>query len=200
MGEEKHKRYVAIFYLRRRRRQQYFHADPVLRNYKWYIAYFRITSNEILRKVRRINFTPEGFNRNVVNDEATLLVLPAHDPGYYVDFAKELNAEVLYYERKITLSGDGEEALVDVPVIVFNTNSHSNLHALFSTVLATYKNPSAVWRRVADIILNEAMWCDAFGAIAWGSFINARSSEYLKKGLNYVLAIGRAFRALYMLP
>ncbi|MEM4430388.1 MAG: hypothetical protein QXM08_04430 [Thermofilaceae archaeon] len=196
---DEYKRYVAVFYLRRRWKQRYFHADPVLRRYSWYIAYFRITSGEILGKAWRINYAPEGFNKNVVNDGAVQLVLPAHDPGYYVDFAKELNAEVLYYRRKIRLPTLGSSVRVKVPVIVFNSDSHGHLHMLFSTVLATYRNPSAAWRRVASIILRESSWCDTLGVIAWGRFVDVRGSSYLRKGLNYVLAVGRAFRAMYML-
>ncbi|MEM4847066.1 MAG: hypothetical protein QW794_04845 [Thermosphaera sp.] len=128
---DEYKRYVAIFYLCRRRSQQYFHVDPVLRRYSWYIAYFRITSGEILGKAWRINYASEGFNKNVVNDGAVQLVLPAHDPKYYVEFAKELDTEVTYYRREITLPGSGEKAKVDVPVIVFNRDSHGHMHMLF---------------------------------------------------------------------
>ncbi|MEM4847065.1 MAG: hypothetical protein QW794_04840 [Thermosphaera sp.] len=53
---------------------------------------------------------------------------------------------------------------------------------------------------MASIILREKPWCDTLGVIAWGMFVDVRGSNYLKKGLNYVLAVGRAFRAMYMLP
>ena len=192
-----YKRYVAVFYLHKRRKPKYFHSDPLMKWYRWHIAYFRITSDEVLEKVWRIHYSSKGFRKNVVNDGDTHLVLPAHSPEYYVEFAKELDTEVSHYRRKVILPRNGGKVRVDVPVILFNSDSHGHLHMLFSTVLATYVNPSGSWRKVSGIILGEKLWCDTLGVIVMGRFTNVRGNDYMNKGVHYIKRVGKAFRALY---
>ncbi|MEM1528208.1 MAG: hypothetical protein QXZ48_04230 [Zestosphaera sp.] len=192
-----YKRYVAVFYLHKRKKPRYFHSDPLMRFYRWYIAYFRITRDDVLGKVWRVHYSSKGFGKNVVNDGDTQLVLPAHSPEYYVEFAKELDTEVSHHRRKVELPRNGERVRVDVPVILFNSDSHGHLHMLFSTVLATYVNPSGSWRKISGIILDEKLWCDTLGVIAMGRFTDVRGSDYMYKGVHHVRRVGKAFRALY---
>ncbi|MEM4619844.1 MAG: hypothetical protein QW607_06480 [Desulfurococcaceae archaeon] len=193
---KEYKRYIVTFYLHKRRKPKYFHSDPVLKWYRWYIAYFRITSDEILEKVWRIHYSSKGFRKNVVNDGDTNLVLPAHDPKYYVEFARELDTEITYIKREVELPNK-EKVVVDVPVIVFNSDSQGHLHMLFSAVLSTYTNPSGVWRKVARLILDHGLWCDMLGVTVFDRFVKYREFDYMNKGVHYVKQIGLAFRAMY---
>lgn len=193
------KKYVATFYLKKRKKDGGRLAyDPLMRRYRWFIAYFRTDPSGAPYKLIKVYFSKsEAFRRSVLGDSEIVLLLPAQRPEYYVEFAREIGATALLTrKRKIPLSFS-EQTTIRVPYIVFDEDWQGHFHMLFSTVLATVKTPSSVYRSLANEIVRRGIWSDRLGIACMDRFNEVNKHDYLSSGVKWVMRVGRAYRILY---
>lgn len=194
-----YKKYLAVFYLKRRSHSKPWIQDPLLRHYRWYIAYYNTTESDVEDRILRgviFGRKSRAFTKQVLTDGELELLLPSHSPDFYVEFARELGGEVRHYKRRVRLPGMRRRQSVQIPVIVFSGETQAHLHMLFSATVATFRNPSLYVKSVGGEILRRRSWSDWLGLGCADRFKEMRHSNYTSAGYRWVLRIGKAFRYL----
>ncbi|MEM4619845.1 MAG: hypothetical protein QW607_06485 [Desulfurococcaceae archaeon] len=193
IGESK--RYFATMYLRRKKTVNAWHSDIVEGYFRWWIVYFSTTSRGVEEKLKQIVLGKEKF-KELIRGGDTVLAVPAHDPEPYIWFAEKLGASVRFVEGEVSVQGRGK-TIVKVPVIEFLMNHQGHMHMLYSAVLATYRRkPYATYKRIGEEIEQRGIWSDRLGITVMDRFVDNRYN-YMKRGLYWVLYMGKAFRAMY---
>lgn len=190
-----YKGYYALFYLKRRSNPQRWRATPVDREYRWWVSYLNTTRADLLKRVYEWRPYSDAFYRKVVNDPEAIVVLPAHAPELYVDFATSLGGSVEYFTRRVTTPA-GEKLRVRVPVIAFPGEVSAYKHVLYAATLAATKNPTLYAGRLAEAIAKRPTWSDMFGLACCDRFLEVRGPGYSSNGYWWVVRIGRAFRVI----
>ncbi|MEM1696288.1 MAG: hypothetical protein QXQ90_06800 [Desulfurococcaceae archaeon] len=193
VGESK--RYFATMYLRRKRDVNPWHSDIVEGYFRWWIVYFSTTSRGVEEKLKQTVLGRDKF-RELIRGGDTVLAVPAHDPEPYTWFAEKLGASVRFVEREVSVQGRGKTT-VRVPVFEFPEDHQGHKHMLYSAVLATYRRkPYAAYKRIGEEIEQRGIWSDRLGIAVMDRFVDSRY-DYMKRGLYWVLRIGKAFRVMY---
>lgn len=193
---EEYKGFYALFYLKARSKPRPNLADPVLRYYRWWVAVYNTTWSrveEILANWRPLGKRSKVF-KEILSDGELDVLLPAHDPPYYAEFATELGAKVSWIERRLKV--ENTRVVVKFPVIDLPNSVAEHVFSTFSAALTTYKNPSLAAHKVVRACFGAYKWADWIGIPAILTFKETRSPDYAFNGYKRVVRFGKAFLVL----
>ncbi|MEM4618941.1 MAG: hypothetical protein QW607_01875 [Desulfurococcaceae archaeon] len=208
MKEEVKEHLVAVFHLVKKKEEDVRVKDVLGKHYNWWIVYYYLSDNKLEEKLTRIDYTLEEFEKEVIGSNGTEFCLPVRNPKYIVEFGKELGLKIGFIDRKIKFPTN-EVVGVTIPVIYFGvvTRYHDDHrfyeHIMFSVTIETYEDPDIKLVEVKNLcrwaLLFDQSVIEILAVTAIDRYKDYRfvPEAYLSEGIERVLRVGKAFRALY---
>jgi len=182
---------VAVISYRKRRRPVYHYQSVVLRYYTPYIAYYRVVPTpEDLKKV--FEHLKAILQKKGKRGEE-LIIIPIRGVDAVVNYAKNLEAEIQYFDQRLRKVGTEK-----VPVIIFPDRYSAMRHFLFTITYATVRSISKV-ERIREVVnglnINIAEPFFNTAVLRYHELITNSDPQWYWK----VLRIGRAFKVMYLI-
>jgi len=194
-------RIISVFHLKRRRIPADI-QDPLYRYFKWLIAYYKITEDE-LEKYAIGKLTWKTLRKLFMDRNLLVVVTLDHNALEPLRrYTKTLNYKGMVLEKSVKIRGKIHKILI--PVLMFEDLVSAWKHMLFTVVLATLRKPQEnadIVVKAVDSIKSEKI-LEAFYTMITERFNEIREElisnpELLYRRIGWVTRVGLAFRVLY---